>query len=350
VAGVSLSLLAPSFGLPPIVGMACGTLVGGSLQLAVQLPLLFRVGYRPVWVFNLREEGLHQVLKLMLPALVGLSASQINIFINTFYAASCAEGSVSWLNYAYRLVHLPQGLFGVALGVATLPLASRLAAQGDLGALRQTCRAALSLAMLVTIPAALGLMVLAEPICAVIFQHGRFTAFDTQQTAAALTCYSVGLLAFAAVKILVPVFYALGDTRLPVLGSFLTVAANLVIINLTLAPLQHRAIALSASLSMIFNFLFLLALLRRKLAGLGIGYLLANLARIVAASLIMALGVHYAHPAFALWLGTRLPGQILNLALTISLGLALYGLAVFLFRVPELQEFLGHLKQKFRRH
>jgi putative peptidoglycan lipid II flippase len=128
------------------------------------------------------------------------------------------------------------------------------------------------------------------------------------------------------------------------------VAANLVIINLTLAPLQHRAIALSASLSMIFNFLFLLALLRRKLAGLGIGYLLANLARIVAASLIMALGVHYAHPAFALWLGTRLPGQILNLALTISLGLALYGLAVFLFRVPELQEFLGHLKQKFRRH
>jgi len=125
VAGVALALLMPHFGIPAIVGMAWGTLIGGFLQLAVQYPLLKKVGYRPRRVLDLKDEGLHQVLKLMLPAVVGLSATQINVFINTFYAASCMEGSVSWLNYAYRLVHLPQGLFGVALSVATLPVVSR---------------------------------------------------------------------------------------------------------------------------------------------------------------------------------------------------------------------------------
>ena len=203
----------------------------------------------------------------MLPAVVGLSATQINIFINTFYASSCAQGSVSWLSYAYRLFHLPMGLFGVALMVATLPVVSRHAANNDLAALRGALQSSLSLAILVTLPAACGLIFLAQPIIGLIYQHGQFTAVDTQQTAAALALYSLGLVAFAGVKIIVPVYYALDDTRIPVLGSFVTVAANLVIIHLTLAALQHRAIALSTSLSVILNFLFLAVVLYRKLSG-----------------------------------------------------------------------------------
>lgn len=347
VAGVGLSLAAPGLGMTPIVGMAWGALIGGLLQLAVQLPLLWRVGFRPRWVLDFREPGLRRVIKLMLPAVVGLSATQINIFINTFYASSCPQGSISWLNYAYRLFHLPGGLFGVALMVAIMPVVSRHAAQGDMAALRGALQSSLSLALLVTLPAACGLIFLSQPIIAVIYQHGHFTALDTQQTAAALSLYALGLLAFAGVKIMVPVFYALDDTRLPVLGSFLTVAANIVLINLTLATLQHRAIALSTSLSMILNFLFLGAMLYRKLQGFQVGYLCRNLAKVTLASVVMGLTVTWAHPLALAWLGSGLLGQVLSLAAVISLGLGVYALVASRLRIPEFQDLLRHLAARW---
>lgn len=344
VVGVSLSLTLVHFGVPAIVGMAWGTLAGGLLQFVVQVPQLWRVGFQPQAVCDWRDEGLHQIILLMLPAVVGLSASQINIFINTFYASSCEQGSVSWLNYAYRLVHLPQGLFGVALSVATLPVVSRFAAKQDLPAMKEAFRSSLSLAMLLTVPAAAGLMALAEPICAVIFQHGRFTAWDTQQTAAALILYSLGLLAFAGVKILVPVFYALNDTRIPVLGSFLTVAANLVFINLTLASLAHRAIALSTSLSMLVNLLFLGAVLYRKVDGYPLRSLLATLAKVTGAAAAMAGVVWGAHQLASSWLGGGLVAQIIALAGAILLGVGLYVALLWPLRIPEFQ----HLVEQFR--
>ncbi len=344
--GLTLSLAAPWFGVHPIVGMAWGTLIGGFLQLAVQTPLLRKVGYRFQWVIDLKDPGLHRILKLMLPAVVGLSATQINIFINTFYAASCAEGSVSWLNYAYRLVHLPMGLFGVALMVATLPVVSRHASAQDLPALKGALESSLSLAVLVTLPAACGLIFLARPIIDLIYQHGRFTAFDTQQTAAALALYAVGLVAFAGVKIIVPVFYALNDTRIPVVGSFLTVAANLVLINLTLQPLQHRAIALSTSLSVILNLIFLGAMLYRKVEGFRVGYLLGNLVKVTAASLVMALVVVEVHPLLQAWLGTGLPGRLLSLLAVILLGIGTYGLIVSRLGLPEFTELTRQVRSR----
>ena len=347
VAGVGLSLAFPSFGIPPIVGMAWGALIGGLLQLLVQLPLLRRVGFRFRRVLDLKEPGLRRIAALMLPAVVGLSAVQINIFINTFYAASCPQGSISWLNYAYRLFHLPMGLFGVALMVATTPLVSRHAASEDLPALKGALSSSLSLAFLVSLPAACGLIFLARPIIALIYQHGRFTAGDTNQTAAALSLYAVGLLAFAGVKIMVPVFYALNDTRVPVVGSFLTVAANLVLINLTLAPLQHRAIALSTSLSMVFNFIFLGAMLYRKLGDYQVRGLLVTLAKAAAASLTMGLAVHYAHPLLLERLGGGLAGQTGALGAVILLGLGLYGLLASRLNIPEFQDLLSHLKSKW---
>jgi putative peptidoglycan lipid II flippase len=338
ICGVALALAAPRLGWHPIVGMAWGTLIGGALQLAVQLPLLWRVGFKPQWTLDLKDEGLQRLMRLMLPAVVGLSATQINIFINTFYAASCAEGSVSWLNYAYRLFHLPMGLFGVALMVATQPVVSRHAAGRDLAALKEACRSSLTLALLVTVPAALGLIFLARPIIALIYQHGRFTAWDTQQTAAALALYALGLLAFAAVKIMVPVFYALDDTRVPVVGSFLTVAANLVIINLILGPLQHLAIALSTSLSMCVNFFFLGAMLRRKLGGFPVRGLAVSLVKVAGAALAMGLVVAGLYPRLAAALGPGLGGRVLSLAAVIALGVALYGLLVSFLKIPEFRE------------
>ncbi len=225
--GVALALLLPFWGVPAIVGMAIGTLLGGGVQLAVQLPDLWRVGYRPAWVLDWRDEGLRRIFRLMTPAIIGLSATQINIFINTFFASSCAEGSVAWLNYAFRLLQFPIGVFGVAISIAAMPVLARYGAARDREGLRQAFTSALVLALMITIPAAVGLAVLAEPIVALIFEHGRFTASDTAQTAAALVYYSLGLFAYAGVKVVVPVFYALHDTRYPVIGSFLAVGSNL---------------------------------------------------------------------------------------------------------------------------
>jgi putative peptidoglycan lipid II flippase len=349
VTGVALALIMPRFGVPAIVGMAWGTLIGGFLQLAVQLPLLRKVGYRRERVLDLKDKGLHQVLKLMLPAVVGLSATQINVFINTFYAASCMEGSISWLNYAYRLVHLPQGLFGVALSVATLPVVSRFAAKNDLPALKGSFQSALSLAFLLTVPAAFGLAVLAKPIIAVIFQHGRFTGWDTQQTAAALIYYSIGIFAFAGVKILVPVFYALNNTKIPVIGSFLTVGANLLFINLTIEALQHRAIALSTSLSMVVNLVFLGIMLFRFLGGFRVSYVFANLLKVTAASLVMAVLVHLGYGWLTGWLGKGLLAQLLSLLLAIVGGAGLYTVLISRLRIPEFQDLAADVKTRLAR-
>jgi len=349
VFGVGLTLAAPFLGIHPIVGMAWGVLIGGLLQLLSQAPILWRVGFRPFWVLDLKDEGLRRIMLLMLPAVVGLSATQVNIFINTFYAASCPQGSLSWLNYAYRLFHLPMGLFGVALSIATLPLVSRHAAIRDFPALKAAFQSSLSLALLVTIPAACGLIFLARPIIALIYQHGHFTSLDTQQTAAALSWYAVGLFAFAAVKIMVPVFYALNNTRIPVIGSFLTVAANLLFINLTLAPMQHRAIALSTSLSTLVNFLFLGAMLYRQLGGLQLRPLLTTLLKVSAAALAMGLMVAYIYPVIPGWLGRGLWGRLLGLGGTITLGFAFYALLISFLGIPEFRELAGHLKSRWNK-
>jgi putative peptidoglycan lipid II flippase len=349
VFGVGLTLAAPFFGIQPIVGMAWGVLIGGVLQLFSQVPLLFKVGFRPAWVLDLQDEGLRRIFKLMLPAVVGLSATQFNIFINTFYAASCPEGSLSWLSYAYRLFHLPMGLFGVALSIATLPLVSRHAAVHDVDAMKAALKSSLSLSLLVTVPATCGLIFLSEPIIGLIYQHGRFTGLDTRQTAAALCWYALGLSAFAGVKIVVPVFYALNNTRIPVLGSFLTVAANLVFINLTLGSLQHRAIALSTSLSTMVDLLFLWIMLARLLGGLRVRPLLATLAKVGGASLAMGLAVAWLHPLLLSRGGSGLLAQLAALGAAITLGIGFYTVVMSFLNVPEFRELSEKILARLKR-
>ncbi|MCI5223673.1 MAG: murein biosynthesis integral membrane protein MurJ, partial [Candidatus Electrothrix sp. AR4] len=243
--GTALALILPKFGLPGIVGMAWGTLIGGLLQLLIQLPALRKIGFRFKPRFNLRDPGLQRILWLMLPATIGLSATQINIFVNTNFASGCMEGSVSWLNYAFRMVQLPIGVFGVAFSVAAMPVLARHAAERNLHALRKTFSSSLVMVLSLTIPATIGLILLSEPIIRLIFEHGAFTAVDTLHTAQALNCYAYGLFAYSAVKIMVPVFYALEDTKYPVIASFIAVVANIIFINLTIDIFTFRSIALS---------------------------------------------------------------------------------------------------------
>jgi putative peptidoglycan lipid II flippase len=349
LSGVGLALLGPYFGYPPIVGMAWGTLIGGLLQLAIQTPLLFRVGYRPQFCLELRDEGLLRILRLMAPAIIGLSATQLTIFINTFFASSCVQGSVSWLNYAFRLLQFPIGIFGVALSIATLPVLSRYASNKDLEGLKSAYLSSLNMANLITIPASLGLALLAQPIISLIFEHGRFTAFDTQQTAAALACYSLGLFAYSGIKIVVPVFYALNQTRYPVIGSFITVAINFLIVSQTLEGWQHRAIALSTSLSIIFNFFFLGIMLYRQLQGYSLASLGRTLAKILLASAAMSLLIYGMYPWLASWCGKGIMGQALSLFGTIGLAVLLYGGLIYWCRIPEFQELVRLVSARINR-
>jgi putative peptidoglycan lipid II flippase len=346
--GVGLALVLPRFGQPAIVGMAIGILIGGILQLVCQIPALRKTGFRFTFHLDLKDPGLRRILWLMVPAVVGLAPLQLNILINTYFASSLAEGTLSWLNYAFRLFWLPVGLFGVALAVATMPVVSRFAAQRDMPRLRETYASSLTMAFCLSIPASVGLVMLAEPIVRVIFQHGRFDALATVKTAEVLALYAVGLFAYAAVKIMVPVFYALDRPRYPVIGSCLTMLVNLLIILATIEYLEHQALALSISGAMTANFLFLSFMLYRTMGGYPVSYLFRGLAKIVLASLLMSgwlMGLRS-----LLFPGglaeDRLLLDIAAVAVCIGSSALLYGAALQLLKLPEMNLLVKRLLRR----
>ena len=297
-------LLIPVFtaaGQPPILAMAVGVLVGGFLQFAVQVPTLWSMGFRPAWPPRLTHPGVRRIGALMLPATIGLAATQLNLFVNTILASMLIEGSVSWLSYAFRLMQLPIGVFGVALATVSLPLVSRHAVTGDLVALRETLAGAIRLVFALTLPATFGLWALSEPIVRLLYQRGRFSAADTDRTAMALAAYCVGLCAYAAVKVLVPAFYALGDTKTPVRASFLSVAVNLAGNLLLMGPLGHVGLALSTSLTMLFNFGQLSWAMRRRLGRFAGRALASTALKTGLASAAMAVVVRVGVLALAPW-------------------------------------------------
>ena len=349
VGGVLLAWLLPRFGQPAIVGMAIGTLIGGVLQLAMQLPTLYRLGFRYRPQLDLKDPGLIKILRLMIPATIGLSATQVNIFINTNFAASCIEGSVSWLNYAFRLVQLPIGIFGVAFSIAMMPVLARHSAAKNIDAMRDTLVSSLVMVGALTIPASAGLMLLAEPIIRLIFEHGAFTSSDTTATAMTLSMYAVGLFAYSANKILVPAFYALDSTRYPVIASFLAVAMNIFFINLTIDRFQHLAIALSTSITMLANCLFLTVILYVKMGRLPLSYLGLGLAKISLATGAMAAVVVGGKIILADWLQRGLPWQGAAVFCCISAAALGYAIVLYLLRLPELQTGVDAFRRRFRR-
>lgn len=283
IGGVSLTFIMPKFGQPAIVGMAIGTLIGGIMQLGVQLPALLKTGFRYRPVLNLQDPGLRKILKLMFPATIGLSATQINIFVNTNFASTCGDGAVSWLYYAFRLVQLPIGIFGVALSIAMLPVLAKQAAQKDIQKMKKTMISSLTMVFALTLPATAWLIILSEPIIRLIFERGAFTSIDTIATANTLNYFAIGLFAYSANKVLVPAFYALDKTKYPVIASFIAVGFNIVIVSYTIDYFQHLAIAFSTSCTMLINFIFLMTVLYRSMGGYSLASLVKDLGKIALA-------------------------------------------------------------------
>lgn len=354
-------MLGPMIGLSPIAGMAYGTLIGGFLQLAVQWPSLHQrgVSYRPD--LSLRDPGVRQIVRLMGPAIIGTAAVQINVFVNTNFASEIIDpatgavlnGPVSWLNYAFRFMQFPIGVFGVAIATATLPSLSRSAADPDNVEFRQTLAHSLALVFLLCIPSSVGLAVLGRPIIALIFEHGKFTAFDTVQTANALAAYSIGLAGYAAVKVLSPAFYALKDARTPMIVSLVSIAVNYVMNSLLVGPFGHVGLAFSTSTVALMNFLLLALLMRRRIRRLEGRRLGRTVLRIIAASLLMAAAAWLASELSATLPLQGLARHFVQVTAGIGSAALVFYFACRVLRVEELDEainaIVGRLMRSRRR-
>jgi len=330
----------PHFGPRAIIGWAIGTLIGGALQFLVQVPSLYRVGFRYRPMISFTDPGVQQIIRLMGPAVLGAAAVQINVFVNTNFASYLGTGPVSWLNYAFRLMQFPIGVFGVAIGTATLPALSRATARRDLGDFRRTLSDSLGLVFLLCIPSACGLVVLGRPIISLIYERGRFTAVDTEQTAGALAFYAIGLAGYAAIKVLAPAFYALNDARTPMTISLISIVTNYTCNHLLIRELGfgHRGLALSTSLVALFNFLALFLLLRRKIERIEGRRILDSLLKIGAAAAIMSLvcWISFGLVAEAIT-SPGVGGQLLRALVPILLGAGAFLVACGQLKVAELE-------------
>ena len=328
------------------VGWAVGTVVGGAAQLLIQVPPLWRQGwrYKPEWQPG--DPGIRAIGRLMAPATVGLAAVQVNIFVSTIFA-SHEDGAVAWLAYAFRILYLPIGIFGVAVGtVATTGLAQR-AAQGDMEGLKDTLRRGLAAVAFLSIPATVGLVVLRIPIVRLLFERGRFDADDTVHTATALGLYSIGLVAYTGVKVLAPAFYSLGRPRVPLLASMSAVASNLVVILLLHGRLGYRAIALGTALGSLMNAVVLMSVFQRRIGGLATRALGWAVLRMLAAAVLMGVASVAALRGTEGVLGYRgIVAQLITGLVPVTLGAAVYFLAAHLLHIEEARTIVGAILRR----
>jgi len=308
----------------PAMALAWGGLIAGAAQLAFQVPFLLRLGLLPTPWPNFAHEGVKRILKLMAPALFGVSVSQINLLLDTVLASLLTAGSVSWLYYSDRLVELPLGVFGVAIGTIILPALSKRHAEQSTEHFSAMLDWAIRVVLLLGVPAALALAVLAEPFLITLFHYGAMTDTDIQMAAMSLRAYAFGLVAFMLIKVLAPGFFARQDTKTPVKVGIIAMVANMVFNLLLIWPLAHAGLALATALSAFLN------------AGL-LGYLLYRqkvlvfqpgwgryAVQLVGGSALMSIALYLAAPDWQEWLDFALWQRIRWVAGLVVLGGGLY--------------------------
>lgn len=314
----------------PVMALAWGVFVAGLAQLLFQLPFLARIRLLPIPRPDRKDEGVKRIMTLMVPALFGVSVSQINLLLDTVLASFLQTGSVSWLYYADRLSELPLGAFGIAIGTVILPSLSRQHAGGDPKAFSATIDWALRMVLLVGVPAALALAILSEPLIASLFHYGKMTERDVVQAANALEAYSLGVLTFMLIKVLAPGFFARQDLRTPVRIAVQCMVANMAFNLVLIWPLQHVGLALSTSLSSMLNTGLLLWGLRK--AGVyqpAPGWGLFAL-RLLAGCAAMVALVWWLNAPSAAWFAWGWQRRALELSLLVGGGIAVYVAAMVL--------------------
>ncbi|MFH0872030.1 MAG: murein biosynthesis integral membrane protein MurJ [bacterium] len=309
---------------PPVLSLAIGVVLGGIGQILIQVPAVRREGARFYPVFELYDPAVRRIGRLMVPGIIGLAITQANFFIGTFLASFLKEGSVSFLYYSFRLVQLPIGLVGVALGTAILPFLSSSAAAGSYQELKRITSLAIRLGFFLTLPFTVGLIIFREPIVAILFERGEFNALMTKEVAGTLLFLSLGISFYVADRIVVPAFYSLQDTRTPVVISAIAVGCDIFFSLLLMGPLQVRGLALSTSIASLAHFSLLLAMLRRKIGPLGGRELLRSLLRIGLSTAPLGLLGYYLVQRHSPLQQVGIAARSGLLALEIIIGLAAY--------------------------
>ena len=342
IAGAALSFLFD----PPAAGLAYGILLGGFLQLSVQIPDLVRLGFFPRINFGVHPE-LKSLLGLMIPAAYGAAVYQLNVVIMRFFASYLPEGAISYLWYASRLFEFPMGVFAIALATAIQPTLSEDAAEKNWDKFRDTLNYGLRLNFLITIPAMVGLMVLSQPMVRVLLQRGEFDPVAAHDTATAMMAYALGLPFLGLVRIVVPAFYALKDSKRPVIFATLAVAANLALAWLWVGPLKHNGLALALSASTVVNAVGLVWWLRRKLGRLGLKKMIDVGWKAVVASAVMGFLLWW--PQYRGWVfvpGSSLWIQGAELLAAVAIGILVFFLVAKIIGCDEAKQALNLIKRK----
>ncbi|HNU06563.1 MAG TPA: murein biosynthesis integral membrane protein MurJ [Pyrinomonadaceae bacterium] len=334
-----------------IIGMSIGTLIGGGAQFLMQVPSLRKVGFRFSPVLSFADEGVRRIMKLMAPAIIGTSAVQINVLVNLAVVSSI-DGGRSWLSYAFRLMQFPIGVFGVAVGTASIPVLSRMASEGRLKDFRDTLSSSISLVFLMTVPSACGLIVLGEPIIRLIYERGRFHEADTAMTAYALAGYSIGLTGYAAIKVLSPAFYALDDAKTPMiiaLGSIVVNAAASFLFREWLAAygVGHVGVALATSSVALVNFFALALMMRRRISRLNGRVIASAFLRIGLASAIMSVVCWFSFKLLhARFEGHGFLAKAIECFVPIGLGGLTFVIAAKILKIEEVEKIYNAIRRK----
>jgi len=333
---VAFSFMGGLFGDIPRT-LAVGVVVGGAAQLAIQVPALIESGWHIRLRLDFNHPGVRRVAKLMVPAIFGVGIVQVNVLVDTQFASYLEEGSVTAIYYADRVMELVLGGYAVAVSTVILPLLSRQAALRAIDELKTTLNFAIRLILFITFPATVGLILLRREIIEVLFQHGDFDAASTALTSWALPFFAVGLSAFSLVKIIVPAFYALQDTRTPVKIAFIAMLLNIVLNFVFIRPLQNGGPALATSLSAAFNSISLLIIFYMRYGSFGVKSILQSIGKFIGGSAALAV-VTYTMIHWPGFYGGRMTHKVIALGVTIGAAAAAYFTTSTLLHSSELAE------------
>lgn len=333
-----------------VIIWSIAVVLGGMAQLIVQIPALYKLGYRFKLSFDLcfRNAEVRKVVRLMGPAALGVAAIQINIFVNSWFA-STEPGAVSWLNYAFRFLQLPIGVLGVSLATAAIPRYADAATTWDKETISNQISQNIHWLLFLTVPATIGLLLLGEPIIALIYERGEFTSIDTANTAAALSFYLPGLVTYAGVKVIAPAFYSLENTRIPMIASMIAVAIN-VILNATLHPIYgYRILAMGTAIAAFVNFFILYGVAQKQIGSLDTRKIIGQFLKVSLACMVMALCTLATYQFLESLFDKPLESlsiQILLVGIPIGIAIFVYAGVCYLLHIPQLIQLIHGLKHK----
>lgn len=319
-----------------IIGLAVGVIVGGIFQLFLQVPFLIKKGFYVWQKAKLFHPGLKKIGRLVLPTILGAAVYQVNIIVGRLLASLMAQGSVSYLYYADRLIQFPLGIFAIATATAVLPTMARQASASDTDGLRDTFAYALNLVFFIAIPSMIGLIVLREPIVGLLFKRGAFDSVATQKTATALMYYGFGLWAFSGVRIVVSIFYALQDTKTPVRLAIISIGANIFLSLILMIRLDYGGLALATSIASILNLGLLLKALKEKLGGMGYRSIAMSTCKTILCSAIMGTIVWMLSKWINMSIENSFSTILFGLTACIMTGISVYILVSFFLKSAEL--------------